>query len=114
MKYNIEKINQIGQMLAEVVEEAIQSEGKEAVLIGEVEMVMREGLRMIGQQALQGFLEGADGETEAEMKCVCGGTLKHQRRRAATIWTVFGKVVYRRAYYANCACGKGCAPVDRR
>lgn len=42
MKYNIEKIKQISQMLAEVVEEAIQAEGQEEVLIGEVEMAMRE------------------------------------------------------------------------
>lgn len=114
MKYNIEKINRISQLLAEVVEEAIELEGKEVVLIGEVEMVMREGLRVIGQQALQGFLEAAGGEAEAEIKCACGGTLKYQRWRAATIWTVFGKVVYRRAYYAGCTCGKGCAPVDQR
>ena len=114
MKYNIEKINQISQLLAEVVEEAIQAEGQEEALIGDVEMVMREGLRVIGQQALQGFLEAADREAEAEMKCDCGGKMKYQRRREATIWTVFGKVVYRRAYYAGCSCEKGCAPVDRR
>jgi len=61
MKYNIEKINQISQLLAEVVEEAIKTEGKEGVLIGDVEMAMREGLREIGQRALQCFLETADG-----------------------------------------------------
>jgi hypothetical protein len=27
---------------------------------------------------------------------------------------VFGKVVYRRAYYAGCTCCKGSAPVDQR
>lgn len=64
MKYNIGKINQIGKMLAEVVEEAIQAEGKKEVLIGDVEMAMREGLREIGQQALKCFLESADGEAE--------------------------------------------------
>jgi len=38
MKYNIEKINQIGKMLAEVVEEAIHVEGREGILVGDVEM----------------------------------------------------------------------------
>ena len=114
MKYNIEKINQISEMLAEVVEEALKTEGGEKALIGDVEMAMREGLREIGGNALKCFLENVDGEVEGEVECVCGGKLKYQRRRAATIWSVFGKVVYKRAYYAGCACGKGCAPVDRR
>jgi hypothetical protein len=48
------------------------------------------------------------------MECACGGKLKYQRRREATIWSVFGKAVYQRAYYAGCTCGKGQAPVDKR
>lgn len=114
MKYNIEKINEIGKMLAEVVEDAIKTEGQAEVLIGDVEMALREGLREIGRSALKCFLENADGELEAEIECACGGKLKYQRRREATIWSVFDKVVYQRAYYASCACGKGHAPVDRR
>lgn len=114
MKYNIEKINLIAQQVAEVVQEAIEEEGQEQVLIGDVELAMREGLRQIGQQALSCFLEAADGEAASEIPCACGGKLQYQRRRKATIWSVFGKVVYRRAYYAGCSCGKGHAPVDQR
>jgi len=114
MKYNIEKINQIGKLLAEVVEEALKTEGKKKALIGDVEMALRESMLKIGNSALQCFLENADGETEAEIECACGGKLKYQRRRKATIWSVFDKVVYKRAYYAGCTCGKGCAPVDQR
>lgn len=114
MKYNIETINQIGKMLAEVVEEAIQAEGREDILIGDVELAIRESLLKVGGQALKCFLETADGKAETEMACQCGGKLKYQRRREATIWSVFDKVVYRRAYYAACACGKGLAPVDQR
>lgn len=114
MKYNIEKINEIGKMLAEVVEEAIKTEGQADVLIGDIELALRESLREIGGSALKCFMENADGEVAAEMECECGGKLKYQRRRAARIWSVFGKVVYQRAYYAGCACGKGQAPVDTR
>lgn len=114
MKYNIEKINQIAQEVAEVVQEAIEAEGQEQVMISDVELGMREGLRQIGQQALSCFLEIADGEAEAEVRCECGGKLKYQRVRKATIWSVFGKVVYGRAYYAGCSCGKGYAPTDQR
>ena len=114
MKYNIEKINQIGQLVAEVVEEALNPAGQAESLIGAVELAMRESLLAIGRSALKHFLEKASGERETEIECACGGQLKYQRRRAATIWSVFGKVVYKRAYYAGCACGQGCAPVDRR
>src|SRR3989304_3197853 len=114
MEYNIEKINQIGRLLAEVVEEAINKEGQAEVLIGDVEMAMRESMLKIGNSALKYFLENAEGEVEAEIECACGGKLKYQRRREATIWSVFDKVIYKRAYYAGCACSKGCAPVDRR
>lgn len=114
MEYNIEKINLIAQKVAEVVQEAIEEEGQEQVLIGDVELAMREGLRQIGQQALTCFLEAADEEAEREIECACGGRLHYQRRRAATIWSVFDKVVYCRAYYAGCACRKGVAPVDQR
>ena len=76
MKYNIEKINQIGKMLAEIVEEALEEEGQEGVRIGDIEMGLRESLREIGQGALKCFLENADREVETEIECVCGGKLR--------------------------------------
>jgi len=114
MKYNIEKINGIAERVAEVVKAAIEAEGQEQVLIGDVEMALRESLHQIGQQALACFLEAGEEGREREISCGCGGSLSYQRRRKATIWSVFGKVVYRRAYYAGCSCGEGYAPVDER
>lgn len=114
MKYNIEKINAIGKLLAEVIEEAVKQTESERVRIGDVELALRESLREIGGNALKQFLENAGDKQGAEIECACGGKLKYQRRRAATIWSVFGKVVYDRAYYAGCTCQSGCAPVDRR
>jgi hypothetical protein len=114
MEYNIEKINQIGKQLAEVIEEAVGQTEVESIRIGNVEMALRETLQALGGSALKQYLENADGEQEAEIECACGGKLKYQRRRAATIWSVFGKVTYKRAYYAGCACQNGCAPVDCR
>ena len=114
MEYNIEKINLIGKMLAEVVQEAMGDVEKEEVLIGDIEMGLRESLREIGRSGLKCFLENAEGKPEAEIKCHCGGTLHYQRRRAATIWSVFGKTTYERAYYAGCKCGQGQAIIDQR
>jgi len=112
MEYNIEKINKIGKLLAEVVGEALTQTEEEKVRIGDVEMALRETLKAVGQSGLKQFLESADSELETEIECVCGGKLQYQRRRVATIWSVFGKVVYKRAYYAGCTCQKGHAPVD--
>lgn len=112
MEYNIEKINEIGKMLAEVIGEAMRPMEEEQVRIGDVEMAFRETLKAVGQSGLKQFLENADSELEAEIECTCGGKLQYQRRRAATIWSVFGKVVYKRAYYAGCDCQTGQAPVD--
>ena len=116
MKYNIEKINGIAERLAEIVEEAIAEEDQSEIKIGAVEMALRESLREIGEKALGCFLENADKEWAGvtEIGCKCGGKLKYQRQRAATIWSVFGKVKYERAYYAGCRCGEGQAPLDEK
>ena len=57
-------------------------------------------------------MSSAQPTPEAERACACGGTLRYQRSRAATVVSVFGRVTYTRAYYAGCACGQGCAPLD--
>jgi len=62
MNYNIEKINQIGKLVAEMVEEALAGEKKEEIRIVDVEMGLRESLREIGQSALRSYLEQADGD----------------------------------------------------
>ncbi len=51
MKYNIEKVNQIGKLLADVVEEALKAEGNEEVLIGDIEMALRESMLKTGNSA---------------------------------------------------------------
>jgi hypothetical protein len=114
MKYNIEKIKEIGKLLGEIVGEALAGEKNKNVRIADIEMEVRESLREVGQRAVKYYLEKADWEAETEIECKCGGMLKYQRRRSATIWTVFGKMSYERAYYAGCVCGKGCAILDER
>ena len=76
-------------MLAEVMEEAVGQTEAESVRIGGVEMALGETLQAIGGSALKQFLENSDSEQEAEIECACGGMLKYQRRRAATMWSVF-------------------------
>ena len=75
---------------------------------------LRDMLRQIGAAALGQFLSAAPTTPAAELPCACGGKLRYQRLRPATVLSVFGRVTYQRAYYAGCLCGKGYAPVDER
>jgi hypothetical protein len=73
---------------------------------------MRKFLQELGAQALSKVLSTSAGPPAAKIPCACGGTLYYQRQRPATVISVFGKITYRRAYYAGCACGAGTAPLD--
>ena len=117
MDYNTETLTNLARQVTEVfqahIAQHIQS-GQPTVTIADVEKDLRELLRQIGAQALRLFLSSALGTPAVELPCACGGTLHYQRRRSATLTTVFGKITYERAYYAGCACGQGKAPVDEQ
>jgi hypothetical protein len=113
MKYNTETLNRAAEQLAEMFKVAI-SEGTKSATIADIEKGMREALRQIGIQALGQLLSSLQTTPESEIDCECGGTLKYQRMRTATVISVFGRVTYERAYYAGCKCGKGKSPLDGR
>jgi hypothetical protein len=115
MEYNTEKINEIAQSVAKLVEESIKAKTEHgANPIAEIEKEFREILRQIGQKALGLYLNGLQKTPESEIPCSCGGQLHYQRLREAKLISVFGKVSYRRAYYAGCQCQKGKAPLDEK
>lgn len=115
MNYNTEMVNEAAEQIAGMLEAMIQEErvtGGKTPTIAQVENDVREMLRQIGQEALRLFLNGQQETPASEIGCGCGGRLKYQRMRSATVISVFGKVRYERAYYAGCECGKGRSPVD--
>lgn len=115
MDYNTETITHLAQQVTETFKTALahhRQSGEAALTIADIETEFRQLLRQLGAQALSQFLSSAAGTPAAEMACGCGGTLRYQRQRTATITTVFGKITYERAYYAGCRCGHGTAPVD--
>ena len=115
MDYNTETLTHLAQQVGDAFKTALAhhlATGNAVLTMADIEKEMRELLRQVGAQALSQFLSSALGTPVAEMACACGGTLHYQRRRAATITTVFGKITYERAYYAGCACGRGKAPLD--
>lgn len=117
MEYNTETINRAAQQLAEMFKMAVirqRQSGEGVPLIAQIEADLREALRQIGLQALGLFLSSMQATPANEIACSCGGSLHYQRKRAAKVISVFGKVSYERAYYAGCTCGQGKAPLDEQ
>jgi hypothetical protein len=117
MNYSTETIKRIAQEFAEMVKTAVEEQSRTAgsrPTIAQIETDMRDGLRQIGMQALGLLLSSLQSTPEREIACPCGGSLHYQRMREATVISVFGKVRYQRAYYAECACGHGKTPLDEQ
>jgi hypothetical protein len=113
MEYNTEKINELAQSVAKLVEESLKAKTESGQnQIAEIEKEFREVLRQIGMKALGFHLSSLQKTPESEIRCNCGGQLRYQRMREAKLISVFGKVSYKRAYYAGCQCQKGEAPLD--
>jgi hypothetical protein len=117
MNYNTEGINELAQQLAELFRSAVmtQEESGEGIpRIAQIETEMRDVLRQVGNRALGLFLSSMQATPEKEIACACGGTLHYQRMREAVVISVFGKTMYKRAYYAGCGCQEGRAPLDEQ
>jgi len=117
MNYNTETINRAARQLAAMFTSALNEQhatGQGTTTIAQIETGMREALRQIGVQALGLFLSSMQTTPTSEIACPCGGVLKYQRMRSASVISVFGKVTYERAYYAGCSCKEGRAPLDEQ
>jgi hypothetical protein len=117
MKYSTETIQKIAQELAEMIKAAVieqRETDQEQARIAGIEQGMREVLREIGQSSIGMVLSGLQKTPENEIECQCGGKLRYQRKREATVISVFGRVRYERAYYAGCQCKEGKAPLDEQ
>ena len=114
MNDTTELIRAVAQQVVSVAKQSLShvTDPHASTNLAWIETALRDVLREIGAEALGPWLSSAQPTPEAERACSCGGTLRYQRSRAATVVSVFGRVTYTRAYYAGCACGQGCAPLD--
>lgn len=115
MNHNItEEVNRLATQLAGLLTRALteRQPAEQPTRLDEVETQLREMLRTIGGQALGTYLSTAAAVPPRQLACACGGQLVYQREREAMVISVFGRVHYRRAYYAGCPCGQGQAPRD--
>ncbi len=113
---SIERLNQLAETWTGEIVASIKQAEQEGQVIGvrAIEADIRERLRALGAQVLGVVLNSVEGTPVATRACPCGGTVTYQRKRKAEVVSVFGRVSYRRGYYAGCRCGQGQAPVDER
>jgi hypothetical protein len=115
MDYNIsEDVKMLASQIARLLTRALaeRQTAEQPTRLDVVETQLREMLRAIGGQALGSYLSTPAEVPAQQWPCACGGKLSYQREREAVIISVFGRVHYRRAYYAGCTCGQGQAPRD--
>ena len=114
MNDTTELIQAIAQQVVTLVQATLRQrpEAQATTNLAWIETGLRDTLRQIGAEALSHWLSAAQPTPETERPCACGGTLRYQRSRSATLLSVFGRVTYARAYYAGCPCGHGWAPLD--
>jgi len=97
MKYNTETMQKIAQQIAEMIKTAVveQIETEQGrPTIADIEQGMREALRELGQSSLGMILSGLQKTPEREIDWACGRRLYYQRKRAAMVISVFGRVRY--------------------
>lgn len=111
MKFSTKRLEQIAELLAEEVAEKMT--GKQG--IEDIEQTMRELGREVAGLGLQKTLEQSE-ECYARraVPCECGELAVYVSKRKAVLWSVFGKVNYRRNYYLCPVCRQGQSPLDQQ
>ena len=97
MEFNTKTVQVMGKALAEEMKRCGFDFEND---LYEVENTMRELQRQIGQVGLAEFLEEADDKLHEEVKTLATkNNFKFHAYRPAVIWSVFGKISFKRHYY---------------
>jgi hypothetical protein len=110
MEFSIERMEKVAEILAEEIREKSASQRDIDVMEG----MMRELVKEVARQGLQKAIEkGEERYPSREVRCVCEKQPALVGKRAAVLWTVFGKVNYQRRYYYCTECHQGQSPLDQ-
>ena len=96
MNDTTELIQTLAQHVVTVVKQSLSqvAEPQVSTNLAWIETALRDMLRQVGAEALGQWLSSAQHTPEAEWPCGCGGMLRYQRCRSATLLSVFGRVTY--------------------
>lgn len=111
MKFSTTRLEQIAKLLAEEIKEQLaEKQG-----INEMEQMMRELVKeAAGLGIAQAIEQGEERYARKEVVCGCGEQARFVSKREAVLWTVFGKVGYKRRYYLCAECHQGQSPLDQK
>jgi hypothetical protein len=111
MKFSITRLEQVAKLLAEEIKEQLaEKQG-----INEMERMMRELVKEAAGMGIQQVIEqGEERYARKEVECRCGEKAGFVSKREAVLWTVFGKVSYKRRYYLCAECHQGQSPLDQK
>ena len=111
MEFSITRLEQVAKLLAEEIKEQLaEKQG-----INEMEQMMRELVREAAGLGIQQAIEqGEERYARKEVVCRCGENAQFVSKREAVVWTVFGKVGYKRRYYLCAECHQGQSPLDQK
>lgn len=111
MEFSTIRMEQVAKLLAEEIAE--QLAGKPD--LNEMEPMMRELVKETANLGMQQALEqGEERYGGREVPCACGQKAQFVSKRSAVLWTVFGKVEYKRRYYLCPKCHQGQSPLDQK
>lgn len=111
MEFSTTRLEQVAKLLAEEIAEQVA--GKQD--IHEMERILRELAKEAANMGMQRAIEqGEETSGRREVVCVCGQKAQFVSRRSAVLWTVFGKVSYKRRYYLCPKCHQGQSPLDQK
>jgi hypothetical protein len=111
MEFNTTRLEQAAKLLAEEIREKLA--GKRD--INEVEQMMREIVKEAASMGIQKVSEQSEERyANKEVMCACGQKAQFVSKRPAMMWTVFGKVNYKRRYYLCPECHNGQSPLDQK
>ena len=105
------RMEQVAKLLAEEIAEKMA--GRQD--INEMEGMMRELVKGAANMGMRQAIEqGEETYGNTAIACGCGQKAQFVSKRSAVLWTVFGKVNYKRRYYLCCACHQGQSPLDQK
>lgn len=111
MQFSITRLEQVAKLLAEEIQEQLAEEQG----INEMEQMMRELVKEAAGLGIQQVLEqGEERYARQAVECGCGENARFVSKREAVLWTVFGKVSYKRRYYLCAECHQGQSPLDQK